>query len=800
MRQWIRLVFIGFCAISSMAHASPDFPAGSYLITSYGDDNILDGIQLYSQTMDLIISTIDGLNYTATYGIGGPQLSMVRDGYLLSQYPRPQDFGSGWATNAYILSDGVNGAWVHMGQEYDNLNDISIYVATWMEDVEVTASQLVGKWIMQGIDDTNLLSNPSAPFNMITYTWLVTDLGSGLLDMYMVEEDAHWNMQLNGNVLEPVSTTPIDAWHAYVSMMTNGQTIVFAVLSTELYDETDVSPFIGFATRDNIDIDWIWFKIEKDYKAGTPDTEPYNVGALVSGTNLNSVEVTSPTGITEALEQGDNYWTWDREETYATLEDLYDDFPPGDYLFVFNKDEENEDSVIISFEPEQQPTGFGNVTYPADGAINVELNPTFTWDSCSGYGDNLFVVVVDDDEDVYWDNLDIEQVSWTPGPLVPGHLFEFEIIVENTGEMTSSTENGDTFNFIDVFQWTNEIRFTTEPLPSDLDIEMLGISATKQFRDGVPQGELPWSLDIMVKVENPDNLHHINVTKPGDSAPFVTLYEEVTPAGMWGCSLDDDYPTLTDLRDVYKDGTYKFEFRTIDNALIRNLNIDYTDLPIEPAGPVDFIYPYSNGQTGISVNPTFMWSVSPEAGDALMMAVDNDEVVYFDAPVPMSSTSWAPGNLSADHQYELDVFVVNIKDWAVGPDFPTMTDSTGDTFSYAHTIEYLNEIVFTTALPSADPIDEIEEILDLVDESVEDGTLTGEGPGNSGDNRLNALINMLEEAQSLIDAGLYEESCDQLWSIYKKCDGESRPPDFVTGEAAEVLADMILLMMDDLGC
>ena len=185
MRQWIRLVFIGFCAISSMAHASPDFPAGSYLITSYGDDNILDGIQLYSQTMDLIISTIDGLNYTATYGIGGPQLSMVRDGYLLSQYPRPQDFGSGWATNAYILSDGVNGAWVHMGQEYDNLNDISIYVATWMEDVEVTASQLVGKWIMQGIDDTNLLSNPSAPFNMITYTWLVTDLGSGLLDTWL---------------------------------------------------------------------------------------------------------------------------------------------------------------------------------------------------------------------------------------------------------------------------------------------------------------------------------------------------------------------------------------------------------------------------------------------------------------------------------------------------------------------------------------------------------------------------------------------------------------------------------------
>jgi len=102
--------------------------------------------------------------------------------------------------------------------------------------------------------------------------------------------------------------------------------------------------------------------------------------------------------------------------------------------------------------------------------------------------------------------------------------------------------------------------------------------------------------------------------------------------------------------------------------------------------------------------------------------------------------------------------------------------------------------------PISPPEDPIEEILDFVDESVEDGTLSGDGPGHSGDTRLNALINMLEEAQSLIEAGLYEEACDQLWSAYRKCDGELRPPDFVTGDAAEVLADMILLMMDELGC
>ena len=98
------------------------------------------------------------------------------------------------------------------------------------------------------------------------------------------------------------------------------------------------------------------------------------------------------------------------------------------------------------------------------------------------------------------------------------------------------------------------------------------------------------------------------------------------------------------------------------------------------------------------------------------------------------------------------------------------------------------------------PTNEIEEILDFVDESVEYGTLTGDGPGNSGDNRLNALINMLEEAQSLIEAGLYEEACDQLWAAYRKCDGDPRPPDFVTGDAADDLAGMILVVMDELGC
>jgi len=248
---------------------------------------------------------------------------------------------------------------------------------------------------------------------------------------------------------------------------------------------------------------------------------------------------------------------------------------------------------------------------------------------------------------------------------------------------------------------------------ADLDIDLLGISCCKQFRDGEPQGSYPWSLDILLSVVDPGALHHIDITKPGDSDPFVTLYEEATPAGWWGCSLDDDYYSLSALRAVYQEGTYKFDFRDIGDGLIRSLNIDYTALPGEPTEPVEFIYPSMDSQTGISVNPTFTWSVSPDAGDALMTVIDNDETVYFDAPVSISSTSCTPGPLLDYHDYELDVFVVNIKDWTGGPEFSTMTDNTGDTFSYAHTIEYLNEAYFTTG-----PEPDVSATLDIVADTI----------------------------------------------------------------------------------
>jgi hypothetical protein len=81
-----------------------------------------------------------------------------------------------------------------------------------------------------------------------------------------------------------------------------------------------------------------------------------------------------------------------------------------------------------------------------------------------------------------------------------------------------------------------------------------------------------------------------------------------------------------------------------------------------------------------------------------------------------------------------------------------------------------------------------------------DQTLVGEGDGASAAGRLAAWLNMLGEAAALIESGDVAAACGQLEQAYLRADGASPPSDFVTGPARDTLADMILALMDELGC
>lgn len=96
------------------------------------------------------------------------------------------------------------------------------------------------------------------------------------------------------------------------------------------------------------------------------------------------------------------------------------------------------------------------------------------------------------------------------------------------------------------------------------------------------------------------------------------------------------------------------------------------------------------------------------------------------------------------------------------------------------------------------PEQQIQEILAFFDTSITRGTLSGDGPGKSADNRINALRNTLEAAGDLIANGDMDGDYWRLYDAYLKKDGQSKPPDFVKGPAAAELARLIQGLMDSL--
>ena len=88
----------------------------------------------------------------------------------------------------------------------------------------------------------------------------------------------------------------------------------------------------------------------------------------------------------------------------------------------------------------------------------------------------------------------------------------------------------------------------------------------------------------------------------------------------------------------------------------------------------------------------------------------------------------------------------------------------------------------------------------IFDSWVDSGTIEGNGPGNSANNRLNSFRSMLERAGDLINSGDTEKGCKELKLVYDKCDLDSPPPDFVTGESVPELSEMILELIENLGC
>jgi hypothetical protein len=91
-------------------------------------------------------------------------------------------------------------------------------------------------------------------------------------------------------------------------------------------------------------------------------------------------------------------------------------------------------------------------------------------------------------------------------------------------------------------------------------------------------------------------------------------------------------------------------------------------------------------------------------------------------------------------------------------------------------------------------------LLDVFDAGVAAGTLVGIGNGNSGAGKLNAFRDLLVEADEALDNGLIADACEVLEVALDRIDGDPMPKDFVTGDAADRLADLIRELRAELGC
>ncbi len=176
-----------------------------------------------------------------------------------------------------------------------------------------------------------------------------------------------------------------------------------------------------------------------------------------------------------------------------------------------------------------------------------------------------------------------------------------------------------------------------------------------------------------------------------------------------------------------------------------------------------------------------------------LVAPGSDE--FDDALVTIYGTDFAIDGIAIDPSVT-EVYLENQVLSGVyesGTEFSHLVDCspTGVTIKLAWLVEALT------------PEEQIDLILTYYEESVADGTIEpvkwGKGKHHRrswGRHKRDPFGKMLQIVDRLIDAGYYDYATNVLVMIEKKCDGENRPRDLVTGDDVVILNEMINELID----
>lgn len=239
------------------------------------------------------------------------------------------------------------------------------------------------------------------------------------------------------------------------------------------------------AAQAALDIDSIFMTSVKDHLDGTAGGTPWGFEMWFDFDDkdtLHHIDVTLSAGGVGSftINETAGYWEYGAFG-YSTLATLQGDYPAGTYTLDFeNISNFSLRTVVLDYTGLSKPLDFADFTNPSyDGETGISTTPTFEWDVDSGDGDALGMWLFDSDtdDDVYEDvPVAMSTLSWTPGSLDPDHTYDLEVSVFGAGATVGEdTVGGDTFEYALVFEYLNEIEFTTVPEPAT--IAMLGLGS-----------------------------------------------------------------------------------------------------------------------------------------------------------------------------------------------------------------------------------------------------------------------------------------------------------------------------------
>jgi hypothetical protein len=225
-----------------------------------------------------------------------------------------------------------------------------------------------------------------------------------------------------------------------------------------------------------LDIVSIEFLFLEDRVNGVPGATPHMLEVEADGTNIDSINVTTPVGstVTDFSLSYDSFsGDWEYESiNYATTGALTTAYNTGDYIIdIIGDSGASTDQITLTFNP-TQPSGFISGQSPSHGATGVSTSPTVTWNDCSSCGGNyinMWVIntVTGDDEDMF-STTDTSETTWNVGAVLDGNtLHELEVGIANRSVTTETTALlSDSLQYTAGWENIDITEFSTVPEPA----------------------------------------------------------------------------------------------------------------------------------------------------------------------------------------------------------------------------------------------------------------------------------------------------------------------------------------------